>query len=100
VARGTGLSGRDATADAFVHAIYRLVRVVRGMDEASSRLREELEQLSYAALRDALAHAPERAQQQLAMVGRCLDAAHGASIPPPERAALTQALADAGASRE
>lgn len=64
------------------------------MDDASSRLRQELEQLSYAALRGALAHHPERAHSQLTMLSRCLDTAHEVSIPASDRAALTQALAD------
>jgi two-component system response regulator (stage 0 sporulation protein F) len=84
--------GPDAASEEFIQAVYRLVRLVRGMDEVSSKLREELEQLSYAALRDALAHEPERAHQHLAMFRRCLDAAHDAAIPAPERAALLQAL--------
>jgi two-component system response regulator (stage 0 sporulation protein F) len=83
--------GRDGASEAFVQAVYRLVRRVRGMDEVSSRLREELEQLSFAALRAALAHDPDRAQQDLAMFRRCLEAA---SLPAPERAALAEALAE------
>jgi DNA-binding NtrC family response regulator len=86
--------GRDGASEEFVQAVYRLVRRVRGMDEVPSRLREELEQLSFAALRAALAHDPDRAQQDLAMFRRCLEAAHDASIPAAERAALAEALAD------
>jgi DNA-binding response OmpR family regulator len=94
VARGASPPPGHVTPEDFVQALYRLVRLVRGMEEASSRLREELEQLSYAALRDALAHHPERAHAQLAMFRRCLEAAHDVSIAPADRAALTQALAD------
>ena len=83
--------GPGVASEEFVQAVYRLVRLVRGMDEVSSRLREELEQLGYAALRAALAHDPDRAQQHLAMFRRCLEAA---SLSAPERAALAEALAD------
>jgi hypothetical protein len=61
------------------------------MDEVSTRLREELEQLSFAALRAALAHDPDRAQQDLAMFRRCLEAA---ALPAQERAELAEALAE------
>jgi hypothetical protein len=56
--------------------------------------RQEIEQLAYAALRDAIAHDPERAHAQLAMLRRCLDTAPGADITAADRAAVAQALAD------
>jgi DNA-binding response OmpR family regulator len=94
VARGAAPAAGHATPEELVQGLYRLVRHVRGMDEVSHRLRQELEQLAYAALRDALAHHPERAHAQLAMFRRCLDTALGADITAADRAAVAQALAD------
>jgi two-component system response regulator (stage 0 sporulation protein F) len=97
VARGAA-PGQDAASEELVQAVYRLVRRVRGMDDVWSRLREELEQLSFAALRDALAHETERAHQHLAMFRHCLETAHPAALPPADRAELDVALADTAAS--
>jgi DNA-binding response OmpR family regulator len=95
VARGSTSTAGRVTPEEFVQSLYRLVRQVRGIDEASSRNRQELEQLAYAALRDALAHHPERAHAQLAMFRRCLEGAPGPDLSASDRAALTKALADA-----
>lgn len=92
VARGVVPAGR-LTPATLVQALYALVRQVRHIDEVSSTLRQELEQLAYAALRDALAHHPERAQAQLEVFRGCLEDAAAAAISPSDRAALLEALA-------
>lgn len=91
VARGATPSGR-VTPEALVKGLYALVRSVRGIDEASSTLRQELEQLAYAALRDALAQRPEGAQAQLEVFRGCLEAAPDAAISGADRSALHDAF--------
>ena len=91
VARSAASPG--AAGEPFVQALYRLVRVVRGLDDVSSKLRQELEELAYAALRDALAHHPERARSQLEMLRRCLEVALPTAVSSADRAALDEALA-------
>jgi DNA-binding NarL/FixJ family response regulator len=92
VARAATPAG-DGTGEPMVQALYRLVRAVRLLDETSSMLRQALEQLAHAALRDALAHAPERAQAQLEMLRRCLDGASPTMMSSADRARLEEALA-------
>jgi hypothetical protein len=66
---------------------------VRLLDEPSTPLRQALEQLAYAALRDALAHAPERAQSHLEMLRRHLDSVASAALSGGDRALMEEALA-------
>ena len=84
---------RDATSEPMVQALYKLVRAIRMLDEASGPLRQALEQLAHAALRDALGHAPERAQSHLEMLRRTLDGAAPGTLSPVDRASLDEALA-------
>src|SRR5438309_470992 len=92
VARSSAPAG-GGSPEPMVQALYKLVRAVRLLDEPSPPLRQALEQLAYAALRDALAHAPERAQSHLEMLRRCLDGAAPSTISAGDRGALEEALA-------
>lgn len=92
VARATApVSG--GTPEPLVQSLYTLVRTVRMLDETSPPLRQALEQLAHAALRDALAQAPERAQTQLEMLRRWLDSAPPSTISAADRAIVEEALA-------
>jgi DNA-binding response OmpR family regulator len=92
VARGAAPRG-GGTPEPMVQALYRLVRAVRLLDEPASPLRQSLEQLAYAALRDALAHAPERALSQLEMMRRYLDEPASSMMSAEDRARVEEALA-------
>lgn len=81
------------TPGPLVQSLYTLVRAVRMLDEPSPSLRQALEQLAHAALREALAQAPERAQTQLEMLRRCLDSAPASTISTADRAIVEEALA-------
>jgi DNA-binding response OmpR family regulator len=96
---GASPDAQHQTPEAFVQALYRLVRGIRAVEVMSTRLREELEQLAYAAVRDALAHLPERAEAHLAMLGRCLDEATANAIAAADRASVRAALTDAAAAQ-
>jgi len=80
------------TPEPLVQRLYTLVRTVRVLDDTSPPMRQALEQLAYAALRDALAQAPEHAQMQLEMLRRCLDSAPASTMSSPDREAVTEAL--------
>jgi DNA-binding response OmpR family regulator len=80
-------------AEPAVQSLYGLVRSVRLLDQVTPPLRQSLEQLAHAALRDALTQAPERAQTQLEMLRRCLDGASPAEISAADRATIETALA-------
>jgi DNA-binding response OmpR family regulator len=96
VARSAAAPDEDTPApEAFVQALYRVVRAIRSVEAMSTRLREELEQLAYAALRDALAHLPQRSRGHLVLLGRCLDEATSSAIAPADRAAVASAVAEA-----
>jgi len=92
VARGSPpLAG--GSPEPMVQALYKLVRAVRLLDEPASPLRQSLEQLTYAALRDALAHAPARALSQLEMMRRYLDEPASSMMSAEDRARMEEALA-------
>jgi DNA-binding response OmpR family regulator len=94
VARGIATTASAVTTpEPLVQALYGLVRVIRTLEEASSNLRQELEQLAFAALRDALAHQPERAQSQIEMLRRCFDAAPSTAMSGTDREMLRAFLA-------
>ncbi|MBM4439506.1 MAG: response regulator [Candidatus Rokubacteria bacterium] len=95
---GSGAGGVAQTPEAFVQALYRLMRAIRSAADVSTRLREELEQLGHAALRDALAQLPERAAPQLEVLRRCLDGAAPGAIGHGDRVAVAAALADVEAA--
>jgi DNA-binding response OmpR family regulator len=97
VGRMAGTPGHE-TPEPVTQALYRLVRDVRTLDTASTKLRDELEMLAFAALRDALAHHPERAQSQIEMFRRCLEAAPEAALSRGDRAILSHTLDDLTAS--
>ena len=82
-----------STTEPMVQALYKLVRAVRLLDEPASPLRQSLEQLTYAALRDALAHSPERAQSHLEMLRRYLDDPASGAMSAEDRARMDEALA-------
>jgi DNA-binding response OmpR family regulator len=84
---------RDATSEPMVQALYGLVRAIRMLEEASGPLRQALEQLAHAALRDALGHAPERAQSHLEMLRRTLHHAVPGTLSPADHVSLDEALA-------
>jgi DNA-binding response OmpR family regulator len=81
------------TPEPLVQALYGLVRVIRTLEEASSALRQQLEQLAFAALRDALAHQPERAQSQIEMLRHCFDTAPSSAMSGTDREMLRAFLA-------
>ena len=91
VARSTALPGAH-TPDGVVQGLYRLRRAVRSVEVMSSRLREQLDELGYAALRDALAQVPERAHAQVEMFRRCLEGAPPSALAPSDRDAIAAAL--------
>jgi hypothetical protein len=81
-----------------VQALYKLVRAIRMLDDASGPMRQALEQLAHAALRDALAHAPERARAHLEMLRRTLDEAPASVMSASDRTSVEDALAPLVAS--
>jgi len=84
---------RDGTPETFVRSLYQLVRTIRTLDDVAPTLRQALEELAYAALRDAIAHQPERAQSHLEVLRSCFEAASPLLLPAGDRAMLAEALA-------
>jgi len=93
VARDSAPPTGTTTPEPLVQVLYGLIRVIRTLEEPSSALRQELEQLAFAALRDALAHQPERAQTQLEMLRRCFEAAPSTAMSGTDREMLRAFLA-------